>query len=228
MSRRPCPHVFAAVGALLDAVARHRRLVLVVDDLQWADRPTLLLLRYVVHAARAAPLTILATIRDDEPFKPDLRRVLVDLLRERVLDRIALRELDEVETAQLLSAHLDDRPHPAAVQAILAQTRGNPFFVEELVREAPADGSVPAGVCDAVASRLERLPASTRRVLAVAAATGESFDLTTVSRHADAPRGAMRDGLKLAVRTGLLVADVGQPEQFSFRHEVVRRALLAQ
>ena len=227
ISEGPCPHVFAAVGALFDAIARRRRLVLVLDDLQWADQSTLLLLRHVVHAAQSAPMTVLATVRNDEPSTPDLRGVMVDLDRERVLERIALRELDEVETAQLVSAHIDGAAHPAAVRSILAQTSGNPFLVEELVREEPADGSVPAGVRDAVESRLERLPASARRVLAVAASTGCSFDLTTVSRHADAPRAAMRDGLTHAVRTGLLVAEAGRPEQFSFRHEVVRRALLA-
>ena len=216
-----------AVTALCAAVARSRPLLLVLEDLQWADRAALDLLRQVARATQGARVTIVVTLRDDEPLRPELRAVLLELLRERALDRIALNELDESETIELVAAQCPAGATPGVIEAIRAEGGGNPFFVEELVRRELPGGALPVGLRDVVESRLERLPAATRHALAIAAAAGCAFDVATVARSADAQPGAILGTIAHAVRAGVLVADAARPDQFAFRHGLVRRALLA-
>lgn len=218
---------FTAVGALCETIARQRPLLLILEDLQWADPATLLLLRHVAHTAHCGRVTLLLTIRDDEPLCVELRTLLVDLLRERALHRVPLKELGEHEIAELMTAHGYATPDAATFRAIVKQAGGNPFFVEELARNARDDGDLPDGLRDAVELRLDGLPAAARGVLRIAAAAGASFDVATVARRADAPPAATRQAVRQAVRTGLIVADGSHPERFAFRHGVVRRALLA-
>lgn len=141
---------FAAVGGLCAEIGRRRPLLLVLEDLQWADAPTLLLLRDVVHALEGVRTTIVVTLGDEAPLPRELRAVLLDLLRERALDRLALDALDESETAELIAARCHTIVDPAAVRSIHAQAGGNPFLVEELVRSGAVDGYVGCGVGDAV------------------------------------------------------------------------------
>ena len=213
-----------AVTALCAAVARSRPLLLVLEDLQWADGATLGLLRQVARATQGARVTIVVTLRDDEPLRPELRAVLLELLRERALDRIALSELDESETIELVAAQCPAGAAPGVIEAIRAQGGGNPFFVEELVRRELPGGALPVGLRDVVESRLERLPAATRHALAIAAAAGCAFDVATVARSADAQPGAILGTFAQAVRAGVLVADGERPDRFAFRHGLVQRA----
>jgi len=131
---------FSAVGALCAEIARRRPLLLVLEDVQWADVPTLLLLRHVVHGLEGVQATILVTLSDDEQLPRELRTVLLDLLRERALDRLAVEPLDEAETAELIASR-GDALDPASARAIHAQAGGNLFIVEELVRSG-ADEAV--------------------------------------------------------------------------------------
>ena len=216
-----------AVTALCAAVARSRPLLLVLEDLQWADGAALGLLRQVARATQGTRVTIVVTLRDDEPLRPELRAVLLELLRERALDRIALSELDESETIELVAAQCPAGAVPGVIEAIRAQGGGNPFFVEELVRRELPGGALPVGLRDVVESRLERLPAATRHALAIAAAAGCAFDVATVARAADAQPGAILGTFAQAVRAGVLVADGERPDRFAFRHGLVQRALLA-
>ena len=216
-----------AVAALCAAIARSRPLLLVLEDLQWADRAALLLLRQVAHATQGARVSIVVTLRDDEPLGPELRAVLLDLLRERALDRIALGELDENETVALVAAQCSAEAAPGVIEAIRAEAGGNPFFVEELVRRGLPGGALPVGLCDVVELRLARLPAATRQTLAIAAAAGSAFDVATVARHADVQPDAILGTMAHAVRAGVLVADTGRPDRFAFRHGLVHSALLA-
>ena len=135
--------MFDAVGALFAAIASRRPLVLVLEDLQWADAATVLLVCHVARAGRGEQLTILLTIRDDEPPGPDLRTVLHDLLRERLLDRVPLGPMSEPEVAELAAAAGRQGLGPEAVAALRAQA-GEPLLrrrVDARQRRRPWTGA---------------------------------------------------------------------------------------
>ena len=125
--------LFDAVSEVLNDIARHQPVVLVLDDLHWADKPTLLMLRQMVRAAGESPLLIVATIRDTE--RPAaLVDMLVQLRREHYFDRIELTGLDE-EDATVLIGEFGPQGIPEHVnRALWEETKGNPFFLEEMVR----------------------------------------------------------------------------------------------
>jgi predicted ATPase len=198
--------------------------LLVLDDVQWADAPTLLLLRHLVQACGSAPLLIVVTARDDEPTSADLRALLVDLWRRRTLDRISLGGLDAEETAELLAAL---RPGAAGIAAcVCADTGGNPFLIEELVSEARAD-DVPAAVRDMIECRLERLPDRAPELLALAAAAGGSFHAGELAEHASVPVRIANAALAAARAVGLVVEVTRGSGRHDFRRPLDRRAVLA-
>jgi DNA-binding SARP family transcriptional activator len=148
--------VCEAAAALLAAVARRERVLLVLEDLQWATRESLLALRRLAGSAR---LTVLATLRDDEPHDPSLRALLVDLHRDRALELLTLGPLDEHAVAALAGAHAvtDD------VRVLRAHTSGNPFVIEELV--AGAGEPLPCALQDGLDPRLIAPPQRVQRAI---------------------------------------------------------------
>ena len=135
--------LFEAVAALLGRAAAERPLLLVLEDLHWADMPTLLLLRHVVRRLEGAPLLVLAPARRrGRASSPTRRALLADLSREHVVERIALGGLRR-EARRRASSLGDRRARPTAWRR---RTAGNPFFIEEMLRslaEAPEAEGVP-------------------------------------------------------------------------------------
>jgi DNA-binding SARP family transcriptional activator len=122
-----------AIAALCGAIARARPVLIVLEDLQWADHATVALLRLLARATSGARLSVLVTLRDDAPVRSDLARVLVDCGRERTLLQLSVRELDARATADLVSAHRARPTSPGDVRSIRDRTGGNPFRIEELL-----------------------------------------------------------------------------------------------
>ena len=212
----PCRHqIFMAVSALLSTLLQERPVVLVLDDLQWADSSTLLLLRQVVRDAHAERLLIVATLRSDELPRADLRAVLLDLSADGALERVALAGLTREATAELVAGDGD-------ADRLWEQTGGNPFLVGALTHEA-AEGGVPAAIRDAVDCRLLRLSRTGRKVILAAASAGCSFDPTTVAALSEVPQDAVTDALSEAVHIGLIT---GTAEGLAFCHPIAHRALL--
>jgi DNA-binding SARP family transcriptional activator len=125
--------VFDAIGALLEALAQQAPLLLVLDDLQWADAETCALLRHIAHGAYGARLALLLCVRDDEPMHPCLRALLLDVHRERMLAHCSLAPLSLSETAELIRSHRGRAAEPGELAAIFADSAGNPFRIEELL-----------------------------------------------------------------------------------------------
>lgn len=217
--------LFEAVVALLAAAAGHAPVVLVLDDLHWADKPSRLLLRHVVQRLIESPIFVVATSRDTE--------VLTDVDRERRAHRIRLDGLTEADVAALLKTWNDAAP-PALVRAVHAETDGNPFFVGEVLRHLAetVDGDVegarlgiPEGVRELLQRRLERLPESTARVLNVAAVVGREFDVAVLEDIVDESPDAILDGLEELERAGIL-AEMQRPAgRYRFAHNLVREAI---
>ncbi|MEX2315004.1 MAG: LuxR C-terminal-related transcriptional regulator, partial [Thermomicrobiales bacterium] len=240
--------LFDAYGRLLVQISAQTPLVLIVDDLHWADEPSALLLRHLTRTLRQSPAVVLCAYRDSDLEQGDpFERVLIDLTREHLARRLTLRRLDTDATAEIVARVLEsrtDRLSPNAVESIQRESEGVPFFVEELslhLREegllrqnssrlwdlAPdADSLVPQSVRGVISRRLARLTPATRELLALASIFGREFGLNVLvdiaGRRGIADSQMVEDALEEAVLRRLLFQrDVA----FVFAHEQIREVL---
>ncbi len=233
--------LFEAVAELLDEASAHVPLAVVLDDLHWADRGTLNLLRHLARSGREPALLIVGTYRSTEVAAG---HPLAELRRERLFERIALGGLDEPQVAELIAAETGRAAASGVVAAVHDKTDGNPFFVQEVVRHLVETGAlverggvmggalradeigVPEGVAEVLASRLARLSNPCRDVLAGAAVLGRVFDFRTVAALSDGDGDAVLEALEEALAAHLVVdvADAGD-DGFAFRHALVRETL---
>ena len=229
--------LFAAVIRLAGRLAERSPLLLFLDDLHWADRSSLRLLRPLVRTLRDSPVLLIGTYRDNElSARHALLETLADLERDRPLPRLHLQGLELDEVAALVG---DTHGRPVAhatVQTIRDETNGNPFFVKQLVRDLEEGGdsrnrrqsggfAVPDGLRDVIQSRIARLPEAAERVLQVASLAGREFELAVLERVVDMPEDELLDALDAAVRAGILVEATGVPGRYSFAHSLLRKTL---
>jgi len=218
--------LWEGVSQLLQALARRRPLLLLLDDLHWADASTLALLGYLVRQTQGAPITFLATARLAEPRSP-LAALLQTLTREDRLQRLPLTRLSNDDTVAL-ARHLSATYAYPLADWLARNAEGNPYIVAELVRYAREhkllrpDGTlnlsalsetpvVPHSVYSLIQSRLVRLSDAARRVLDVAVAVGREFDLDTVARASGLSESAVLDALD-ELRASALVAPIGSAD----------------
>ena len=215
------------IGAVL-ASAGDAGLLLILDDIHWADEPSLLLLRHVAHQVDTTRLLLLANFRDVEPASA-LPRVLPDLLRAPAMERLGLRGFGLVEVReQLAAAGVDEGAIDA--RSVLDLTGGNPLFVREIAR-ALADGTwrperPPRTVLDVATARLERVSPDCRRFVQAAAIVGRDFSLAVTVA---ALGRTVTDCLPLvdeAIVHGL-VERVGATGDHRFVHALTREAVEA-
>jgi DNA-binding SARP family transcriptional activator/tetratricopeptide (TPR) repeat protein len=219
--------LWEGVSQLLQALARRRPLLLLLDDLHWADASTLALLGYLVRQTQGAPITFLATARPAEPRSP-LAALLQTLTREDRLQRLPLRRLSNDDTVAL-AQHLSATYAYPLADWLARNAEGNPYIVAELVRYARehkllrSDGTlnlsalsetpvVPHSVYSLIQSRLLRLSDAARRVLDVAVAVGREFDLDIVARASGLSESAVLDALD-ELRATALVAPIGAADE---------------
>jgi class 3 adenylate cyclase len=188
--------LFDSISNFLRNAAARRPLVLVVDDLHWADKPSLLLLQFVTRGLRGSRLLVLATYRDVElSRKHPLSETLAELSREHLSQRILLRGLREGDVARFIEITAGKPPPRALVSAVYRQTEGNPFFVNEVVRllvsegrleevneVSPADIAIPESVKEVIGRRLDRLSPECNEVLSIAAVIGREFGINVLER----------------------------------------------
>ncbi len=229
--RERSPHELSdAFVRLLLHAARSRRLLLVLEDLHWADVPTLLLLRELVRREAGSRLLVIATYSDLEAdASGSLAHVLADLRRETNVETIRLGGLRPSATALLAAARLGGEVVDSAMaQRLFDQTGGNPFFIEELLHTAPPVGTegVPEGVKDVIGRRLDRLSPATLETLTLAAVLGSHFRLATLQAvAADQSQDELIESLEAAVATRLIIEDPEEVDRFSFTHALVRQTL---
>ena len=125
--------LFEAACSLLANASRSWPVVLVLEDLHWADKPTALLLAHVVRSIETERVLVIGTYRETEPGEP-LVSVLADLHRERAVERLRLGSLHRGEVATMISAWLGRAPPTHFAHALHRETEGNPFFIEEVLR----------------------------------------------------------------------------------------------
>ncbi len=225
--------LFGIVRRFLDAVARPAGLVVVLDDVHWADGPSLALLEFLASDLADTRLLVVATYRDTEVEVDDpCFAALARLAREPSTRRLVLGGLSPEHCARWIAATGVQGDHAALGEALYRETHGNPFFVGELVHLlAGEDGAgkagdarrIPLGVREVIARRLDRLGDDCRVSLAVAALLGDTIDAGLLADVLDDAPPA--DHLARAVRDRILVAD-DHPGQYRFAHALIRRVLV--
>jgi Protein kinase domain/AAA ATPase domain len=213
---------FEAVTALLGDTAAERPLVVVLEDLHWADRSSLQLLVHVARELRERPVLVLFTHR---PHGEPLRDVLGQLAGAASFGALELDGLDAEAVAQLARAVGGEAPAPAVAARLLERTRGNPLYVSELVRAVAAgDGAeLPAGLRAIIAARAAALPPETHALLELAAVAGTAFPLRVVARAAGREPAELVDTLEPALRSGLLAPSGAAG--YRFAHAITREVL---
>jgi tetratricopeptide (TPR) repeat protein len=220
------------ISATLQRISQRRPLLIVLDDLQWADSATVRLLSYVAYELSRWSVLFLVTARSSElSSHAQHSRELLRLLSERSCERIELLRLDEQDTAAYVSA-VFGAPNPELAQAIFARSQGNPFFMVELLRpfatdEAPEPTQLHFGglALDVVRERLERLPSTTRAILGEAAVIGKHFDLGLLRSLGSRSAEAVLEALDPAIVNDTLTASTILPGGYAFEHELVREVL---
>jgi DNA-binding CsgD family transcriptional regulator/tetratricopeptide (TPR) repeat protein len=215
--------LFDAMLRAVEGLAAEQTVVLVLEDLHWADTGSLELLDYLVRNVDDHAVLVAGTYRSDEVgSRPSVRRLLTELRRHAAVTTLELAGLSRDEVATLLAQLLGEMPSWTVVDAVRGRSEGNPLFAEELVRARDA-GGLPPALRDLLASRIEELPDDARVVVAAAAVLGVSCDHRLLALVADLDPKAFDAALAGAVGHGVLVAD-GVAGTVRFRHALLREA----
>jgi tetratricopeptide (TPR) repeat protein len=229
--------LFDAMTQFLVRASAADPLVLVLDDLHWADHSTLLALEFVARNATDARLLVVGTYRDAEVRRrEDVAARLGGVVRDD--RRMPLAGLDAPALVSLVEARTSIRPADDLVQAMLDVTEGNPFFATELARLLDAEGllrapagrragplPLPAGVRDAIRRRLEPLAPDVVEVLSTASVIGRQFRVSTLAGAAGRPQGEVLELLDAALEVGAIDAIADRPGRYAFSHVLVRETL---
>ena len=225
--------LFDAAADVLTDIARAQPVVLVLDDLHWADKPTLLMLRQLVRAADESPIMIVASFRDTE--RPEvLTDILVQLRREHYYETIALRGLDEADASELIGEFGSEVPEHVN-RKLWEGTKGNPFFLEEMVRHlgsGSADGNgapwpveLPEGIREVIDRRLATLSDDARDVLTTAAVVGREFSIELLEELGSYDEDKLDAVVDESVGAHVIAEVPGVYGRFSFSHSLIRQTL---
>ena len=219
--------LFEVLLGLLGRLGEQAPLVLVVEDVHWADHSTRDLLAFLVRNLRRERILLVVTYRSDESGQARLGPYLAELDRVGRVERIDLPRFQRSEVVAQLTGILGAAPASHLVDAVFARSEGNPFFTEELLEAARAGSDeLPATLRDLLRGRVLGLPEPTRQVLRVAAVAGRQVPhrlLATVSALDDHELAA---ALRPAVDRQLLVTPSGE-DGYQFRHALLQEVLYA-
>ncbi|ROP35227.1 ATP-binding protein [Saccharothrix texasensis] len=218
--------LYDAVTTALVAVSQHRPVVVVLEDLHWADPASLKLLEFAAQHTWFERVLLVGTYRDNEVEAGDhpLRPLMTPLLSRAAT--VALAGLSPVEVGELMARTAGREPEPGLVAEVHLRTGGNPFFVEQTARlwhgGAPVTAIAP-GVRDALRRRLSLLPAQVGELLTTAAVLGHEFHRKVLAATASLPVPAVDRLLDQAAQARLVLGLGGG--RFSFAHDLVRETL---
>ena len=219
---------FESVADALERAAASTPVVVLLDDLQWADETSLELLGYLARRLERGVLVV-GTMRQLEMGRNDaLTDALAAIARRATSRRLRLRGLTEEATSELLDAVAGEPASPEVTAAVQARAEGNPFYAIELARLIGEEGvsHVPSTVGDVIRRRVARLPEPTAEALAVAAVVGRDVPLDRVAAVIDAPLDEVLEPMEPAVVQRLLVESSEIPGTLRFSHALVREVLL--
>jgi class 3 adenylate cyclase len=216
-----------------------RPLVLLLEDLHWADSASLLLLQLLAESVGDARILIVGTYRDEELQRvPPVSAALTELARSPTYERLDLRGLIESEVAQLIERTAEIAPSPEMISAVYRHTEGNPFFVTEVVRLLVARSGteslrgsrtraipIPPGVHEVLGQRIKGLSAGCQRLLSTAAVLGGDFDLEVLEPACEPSRDDFLQALDEAASARLIHPLSSERKRFRFGHALIRETL---
>jgi predicted ATPase len=236
--------LFESVITLLNEITSKKPFFLIIDDIHWADSGTLALLRYIARRIHKQAVLLLLIYRevelDEERY---FNEVLVDLNRERLINRIKLTRLNLTQTGEMLEALFQEKVSQSFLEDLFNETEGNPFFIEEVCKALIEEGKVynenghwhwteleqfeiPQSVRLAVQSRVKKLPETAQETLRYAALLGREFEFETLKGISDLDEDSLVDGLEMAVHSQLVDEIHRSGElKFVFAHALIPSSL---
>lgn len=230
--------LFDSVTLFLKNAAKSRALVLILDDLHWADAPSLMLLQFLVREMQDARLLVVGTYRDTELGRQHpLAQTLAEIVRYSLTSRINVTGFPPMQVARFIELTAGVAPSQTLVDAVYRGTEGNPFFVNEVVKLLVEEGRLkqqsgesvvriplPQGVREVVGRRLDHLSEACNRVLTVASVIGREFNIHTLEPLCDISSDELIELLDEAVGARV-ISETATPGQYSFVHALIRETL---
>jgi DNA-binding CsgD family transcriptional regulator len=219
--------LFEVVLGVLRRLAEDRPLVLVLEDIHWADSSTRDLLRFIVRNGRDEAVMIVATFRSDELHRRHpLRPLVAELQRLDGVDDIELTAFDAAELAAQLTGITGSEVAPQLVEAVLARSGGNPFFAEELMAAGAAGLVLPRSLRDTLEDRIRRLETDAQQVIRVASVAGARVDHGVLAEVAGLPADRLTEAVRQVVEHHLLVPTApDEAPGYAFRHALVQEVV---
>src|SRR4051794_22950230 len=216
--------VFEALLAVLDRLAREAPVLLVIEDLHWADASTRAFLRFLAAALADEAMLVVATYRPDELHRRHpLRPLLAELERSQRALRVELPPLARDQLAEQLADLIGRPPGEDLVDRLYARSEGNPLYTEELLAAGPdGRGSLPASLAAALAVRIERLGPDAQEVVRVLSAAG-AVEHEVLAHVAGLDGRTLNDALRESVSSHIVVT--GASDRYAFRHALLREAV---
>ena len=226
--------LFDAVSGFLGMLARTRPMVLIFEDLHWADQPSVLLLEFLTRGISDQNLLVLSTYRESEArHDPEVAAGIARLMRQA--RHMPLRGLERKDADRLVELLHRRQPPSAVLDAIYRATEGNPFYIDELIRLLDVEGAlerdppgplpIPAGVRETIRRRLEPLPDEALDVLRAAAVIGTQFQLPLVAALTGLTTDRLVEIFSRAADLGTIAATPVIMGSYSFAHALVRETL---
>jgi predicted ATPase len=230
---------FDSITTFLKHVAQERPLVLILDDLHWADKPSLLLLQFLAREMRHVCLLIVGTYSDVGLGRQHpLTQTLGELVREEIGQRIPLRGLNQRDVMRFIECVTGSPPCEALVSMVYRKTEGNPFFIKEIVRLLASDGSlqrqaegtswhltIPQEVREVIDRRLAHLSEPCNRVLSVASVIGREFSLDVLEHLSNLSADRLLEVLEEAIAAHIVDELPRTVGRYSFSHALIHETL---
>jgi len=214
--------LFGAVLGMLTELATDSPVLLVLEDLHWADRSTRDLVTFLSRVLRNERIALAVSYRTDDMHRAHpLRPVVGELLRLPSVTAIDVGPLDPAAMAEHLTQLAGGVP--AAIDQVIQRAEGNPYFAEELLATSSAGSELPSGLADLLVARTIDLSPTTQQVLRAAAVTGRRIDDDLVMRASGLSTADYEDAVREAVARQLLVPD--RDDGLAFRHALLREAI---
>ena len=238
--------LFNAIAKVLARAAANRTVLVILEDLHWADEGTLSLLTHVARSVRNLPVMFIGTFRDYElRSNGPLAQTIDECTRLHLLERVNLHGLSAASVADMIRTWSGQEPPPSLVDAIYSRTEGNPFFVEESYKHLKEQGrlfdssgkfhtsfkaddlEVPPSVRLIIGRRLARLTDETKKRLDTAAVIGRAFTFALFEASTEADADLLLDSLEEAEAAGVVSSSLEHREAFfQFSHELIQKVVL--
>ena len=230
--------LFESVAEYLRRASEQQPLVLILDDMHWADASSVLLLAFLSTEIAERRILILVTYRDSDVHRRHpLFPVIADVPRRHSTHRLILPRLTPEDVSHYIALSVDHEPDKEVVDAVIARTEGNPLFVKEVVRLWMAEGHqdwevqglplssrLPETIREVVLRHIDRLPPEPQQMLSAAAVIGRDFSLHILRTVVDLPVAQVLASLDAALQSQIIEETV-EPNRYRFRHVLIQEAL---